>query len=545
MVRGPVLVLTLFLFGPWASAQDQEPAPPAEALAAAREALDQGDLPAAEERFRAAAEAGVLEGWLGLAEVLEREGEPEAAADALWSYFGARPEDTDVGRRLAALLADLPGHEWEALPLHEDLLDRLPGDAALRLDHARLLSRTGRHHEARAELARLADDAEPELARAARLALADDYNRSGLRHRADALYRELLAERADPAILRGLADLELRQGRPAAAAALFQEALAADPDDYAARESLAAAEAAQAPQWIARAESYRASDDWRRLRLLTGVGFAVAGDTRLRLAWARDRYRDRTGASLVRNSLVLRGDWRPDPFVTVQAGLEAGDQGRGSNPRGGVGVRYEPAEAAFFAFSYRHDDFLDPAGPFVFDRRNDSLDLSRLGRLGLQSDTLAAEASYLPSDALGFRGHVAGGTIEDGNNRSDLALELLHGFSFEPGLELRPHLGYARRHYQLASPAYFTPSNLESWSAGCELAAWSWNRGREFRCDLAVFRQPSGIDAWGFRADADYRQRLGDATSLQLGLSWLTTPERGPGSRLRSLALLAGLALAF
>ena len=559
MARGtaPALLSSLLLLGAWLGdsrllAQEpprQDPvveSPARRALEAAWSALEAGDLPLAERRFQAAIDSGVARGWGGLAEVRRREGDLEGAADALWELHGALPGDLEVKRELAALLARLPGHEWEAYPLNAELLEQLPADPTIRLQMARLQSVLGWHEEARANFARVAASGPPaELAVEAELGLADDYNRAGLRHRAEEIYRRHLGDPPDPRALRGLADLEFRQGRPAQAAALYEQVMESDPDDFEARERGRAARAAQGPRLFARAQSYSDNRDWTRTKILGGVDFAVGAETRLRVGLESARFEDGAGRELDRNSLVVRGDWRPDPFVVLHADLQSGDQGGGSNPRGGLGVLYEPTESAVFRGGYRHDDALDPADPFAFDGRNDAADVRLLSGAGLQSETFYASAAYTPPDQFGFAGSAEGGTIQDLNNRSLIHLQVHRSAALGAGWRLTPRGYYQQRHYQAASPLYFSPSNLESWGAGFRLDAWSYDRRREAYLDLAGFYLPSGIDDWGVQADAGLQQRLGDASSLDLRLSWLSSAERAPGPQLRSFALMVGFALAF
>ncbi len=549
MVRrtAPSLLLAALLLSGIAAAQDPEVVSPArDALAAGRAALEEGDLPLAEQRFREAIGAGVAEGWAGLAELHRLEGDLEAAADAMWELHGARPGDLEVKRQLAALLARMPGHEWESFPLHAELVEQLPRDPALRLELARLQSVLGWHDDARDNYALVAaSDPPAELLLVAELGLADDYNRAGLRHRAEEIYRRHLEPQPHPLALRGLADLELRQGRAAAAEALYEQVLDLDPDDFEARERVKSARAARGPKVFVRAQSYSGSDDWSRAKLLGGADFSLGGDTRYQVGVEHARFEDGAGRELERNSLVLRGEWRPDPFVRIHADLQSGDQGGGSNPRGGVGVFYEPTESAVFRGGYRHDDFLDPADPLAFDRRNHATDLRLHSALGLQSETFYAAAAYTPPGSFGFAGSAEGGTIQDQNNRSELHLQVHHSTAVGAGWRVTPRGYYHRKHYQSAAATYFSPSNLESWGAGCELAAWSYDHQREFSLDFAGFYQPSGVEDWGFQADLGFQQQLGDASALVLGASWLSTPERAPAPVLRSVAVMAGLAIAF
>ncbi len=553
----PVLVLSSLVLASLAPAQDppaetppaQDPvvgAPAAELLAQGRAALDEGDLPLAEEHFRAAIAGGSVEGWAGIAELCRLEGDLEGAADALWALHGARPQDEARKRELAALLCQLPGHEWEAYPLTAELVQEHPRDPGLRLQFARLQSILGWHEEARANYALAARaSTDPKIAREAELGLADDYNRAGQRHLADSIYRQHLGAEADLRALRGLADLELRQGRPQAARALYQQVLDRDPDDFVAREHIKLAEAASRPRLFAYGQSYSDNHDWSRTKLLAGVEFGLGGHSRLQLGFEQADFEDAAGRELDRSSLLLGGDWRPNPFVAVHADLQAGDQGPGSPVRGGVGVRYEPTDDAQFAIGYRHDHFLDPADPFAFDRRNDATDTRLASRLGLQSETFHLRASYQPLGGLGFAGELEGGTIQDRNNRSRMGMQLEYGLPLTAGWKLTPRSFYARKHYQSVSALYFSPSNLESWGIGLELAAWSYDHQRRVFLDLARFYQPSGVDDWGLSADAGWEQKLGDASSLVLQASWLSTPERAPAPQLRSLAVMAGLALAF
>lgn len=524
----------------------QEPEAGRAALEQGRAALTAGDLPQAEEQFQAALAAGQTEAWDGLAEVRLREGDREGAAAALWELHGVRPADRVVERRLAGLLAGMPGHEWEALPLHLRLHEEQPDDLPLRLDLARLQSTLGWHEEARAHYqAILAAAPGTDFERAAELGLADDLVRAGEVHQAREIFRRYLVESPDPRALRGLADLEFAQGRPDVAARLYAQVLELDPDDFVARERSRGASIAAGPRVLARVQGYSASDDWSRVKLLGGVEFPLAPDFRLTVALEEARFEEAGGASLDRSSLLVRGDWRPDAFVHLFTDLESGDQGGGSNPRGGVAILYEPVESASFRAGYRHDDFLDPVDPFAFDRFPDATDLRLLSIAGLQSDTFHAAAAYEPPGGIGFAGSVEGGTIEDGNNRSDSRLQLQLPRELGPGWRWMPFAAYRHRHYQLASPYYFTPSNLESWGGGARLAATTWDGDRAGFVQFEAFRQPSGIDAWGFSAEAGLEQRIGASGSLELQLAWLTTPERGPGARLRSFAAMLGFGLAF
>jgi hypothetical protein len=521
---------------------------PAEALEAGRAALAAGDLPQALSCFELALELGESAAWNGIAAVRRQDGDPSGAADALAARLEADPFDDAARRELVELLVQLPGREWEALPLAADLVRDHPDELALLVHLAGLQSVLGWHAEARSgfrSAARRAQEAGDEaLAREALLGLADDFNRAGERHRAEALYRQLLDEGSTRA-LRGLADLELRQGRPLYALDLYARALGHDPDDFSARENTKLAEAAARPRLFAFGQSYADNADFDRSKVLAGVDFGLGHGLRLRAAYENARFEDGAGRELTRDSGLLGATLRPDPFVAVHLDLQAGDQGAGSPLRGGVGVDYEPTDAARFRAGYRHDHFVDPVDPYGFDSRNDVLDLRMADLDGLQSETFYANASFTPADALGFAGYLEGGTIQDRNNRSKSGLQLHWAGTLAPGWTLTPRAFYRHRHYQLPSNRYFAATNLEAWGAGLHLSTRSYDGARRFSFDAAAFRMPGGIDDWGARFEAALAFALGDASDLVLESSWLSTPERAPAPQLRSLAVMAGFALAF
>ncbi|MBC8329825.1 MAG: tetratricopeptide repeat protein, partial [Planctomycetes bacterium] len=533
----------------------QEPDPAAEAAEVAQQAhaegwkaFEDGDSIRAEDLFRRAIDHGMPEAWRGIAEVRRREGDTGGAVEAFHELVLARPTDLRARADHASALAAIPDRRDEAVGEYRAILDSDPGDRGSRLAMAEVLSWSGRHAEAEAEFRLLlSDEPDPLLRERQLLGLADCWNWSGRRSWAADLYRQLLDGSRGHAARRGLADLELWQGRPGAAASEYDAVLRQDPDDFAARQGRADALAAQRPRLFLSAQSYFDNADWKRTKLLGGVGFQVAPDSapdlRLRAGLEQAHYQNRAGEEADRTSLVTRLDWAVDPFTTVHAALEGSQEGD-SGLRGGLGLDYRPESASSFWIGYRHDDWIDPSEPFRFDRYNGAFTPRLLTDLGRQDDSFRVGAFHQMESGWGGLVDFEGGVVQDGNSHSDSYLQLHHRFDPRPGLALLPRVFHHRKDFGLPSSLYFSPSGLESWGSGLRIEAWDGGRRREAYLDLSGFFQPSGVSSWGYQLEAGIVQRW-DGGEVGLLANHLSTDERGLGARFHSTAVQAFAALVF
>jgi len=534
----------------------QDPVPPAaepgeearQAHAQGWQAFEDGDMITAEDLFLAAIDGGLAEAWRGVAEIRRREGDPAGAAEAFAALVRARPADARARAEHAAALAALPDRRQEAIASYQALVEQDPADRETRLALADVLAWSGQHAEAEHHYQLLlADEADPLRRQRVQLGLANCWNWAGRRLWAAQLYAELADGAHGHAARRGLADLELWQGRPGAAERGYDQVLLEDPDDFAAMQGRADAVAAQRPRLFASAQHYWDNADWTRTKLLAGVGFAVAPDSapdlRLRAGLEQAHYEDGAGDEADRTSLVTRLDWAYDPFTTLHAALE-GSQAGDSGLRGGLGLDYRPESGSSFWIGYRHDDWIDPSEPFRFDRYNSAF-TPRLHTVSdLQDNGFFVGAFHQMANGWGFLGDASGGVVQDGNSHHDVYLHLHHRFDPRAGLALLPRVFHHSKDFAFPSTQYFSPSGLESWGSGLRVEAWNLDRSREAYFDASGFFQPSGVSSWGYQLEGGVVQRWG-AGELGLRAHHLCTGERGLAGRFRSFALQVYGALVF
>jgi arylsulfatase A-like enzyme/Flp pilus assembly protein TadD len=192
--------------------------------------MPRGDLDAAESRLRTwvAREPFIADGWIGLAQLLERRGQMGAAEDAYREGLRRQPRDPRLHTGLGALLAELGRAQEAEEALREAIRLSAPSTTAPRALLADLLRRTGGMDEAEALYRQvLAHDPDHHRARHGRalLLIANGNLDAG----ADALSRLVRDAPDDVAVLTDLSLAAVQQGRNAYAEETARRAVELEP----------------------------------------------------------------------------------------------------------------------------------------------------------------------------------------------------------------------------------------------------------------------------------------------------------------------------
>jgi hypothetical protein len=435
----------------------------------------------------------------------------------------------------------------DAIGAFREYLSRVPTDQTRRLDFALLLSWEGLHQEAEYEFLRLERESEdPSLIAAARRGRADALAWSGRHREARALYQQELAAAPDDAeLLRALGELESWHGRHGAAAHSFTRSL--DAQEHQTTRLLAErARASVRPEAFVQLQAFADDADWRRNKLLIGGSahlFAARPDARTTVAAEYASFEESSGRDLARRSLVIRQRERPDTFTTLELDAALGDADGDRSWRGGAHAERQLHDRVLAWASIRRDDWIDPIAAHPFDRYNGAFTVDLLRGGILQATTLRGGVLLEREGGAGALLEVHGGPIEDGNRRLESYAQLHWAREHAPGLRTIRRLFHHSVDFADPSASYYSPANLHSWGAG-----WRWEAQREAWtafADAALFWQTGAVSDYGVQLGAGVERELESGIRLRLEANFLSTDDRGLSDRYEAYAVLASVIVPF
>lgn len=470
-------------------------------------AFEAGSLEQAEERFLAAVAEDRWQAWRGCAEVARKQGDQESSIFAF-----------------------------------DQLLQHAPDDHAARLDLARMLSWGGKHKEAKPHFQYLLEHAQDDDVRAAaRQGLADLAAWSGSHHQAYRQYQQELEQSPDSfSSLKGIGELEFWKGRHDHAALHFRKALLLDPENQNLLGSLQEAERNSAPLALFQIQYFQDTADWKRTKVMTGFELSPDAlkypDWRFFFGTEYATFQQADGRTVSRRSIVTRQTLRPTPFSTLTLELAGGEAEDESSLRGGIGLEWEMENEITGWLSWRHDDFIDPIGPFSFDRYNSAFTVNLLHGDILQADTFRGGFFTMPEEGNGFLIDVLGGPIEDGNDRLETYAQVHRRIQHKHSWEGIGRAFYHHSSFNFSSPNYFSPSSLDSWGLGWR-GEWERNLWSGYT-DVSGFWQAGTVGSWGYQLAAGWEREW--LTNLRTGIhgNYLSTDERGMEDRYGAFALM-------